>query len=412
MSEAPVRPITVLNCNQVSYLRGGAERYFLNLSKLLTKKGFNVVNMVGQDPLNGALPENTVEVEAANFNAPKLNDALQFIYNRNAQLKIREIFSEQKIDLIHIHTFYGKLTASIIREAKRLKIPTVHTVHDVKLFCPVYTFFRDGHNCFECAETKSFLPLLKHSCNRHSKLRSALSFTESQVSKWAGFPTDIDFFITPSLYMKNTLIKYGISENKVEAIPNYVTDIADEPQEVSDYFLYFGRLETYKGVSFLIDAFARMPHRKLLVIGKGSLEQEISDRIKKTPNIQLLGHMPFNKLSSYIAKAQATIVPSTLNENFPFASLESIALGTPVLGANGGGLPEQIIPENLGLVFKPSSSDEICQAVENFEKLGLAEKSQMRARAISTVKKNYTEALHLQKLLNVYNKALGQNKII
>ena len=68
--------------------------------------------------------------------------------------------------------------------------------------------------------------------------------------------------------------------------------------------------------------------------------------------------------SSLLSKACVMVVPSVWYENNPLSVIESLCAGTPVLGAEIGGIPELIETGRNGLIFNPGDTDAIAGAVE------------------------------------------------
>lgn len=64
------------------------------------------------------------------------------------------------------------------------------------------------------------------------------------------------------------------------------------------------------------------------------------------------------------AAFDVTVVPSVLPEPFGRVVMESMAAGTPVIGSNCGGIPEQIISEVTGLLFKPGDAEDLAKALD------------------------------------------------
>ena len=74
-----------------------------------------------------------------------------------------------------------------------------------------------------------------------------------------------------------------------------------------------------------------------------------------------VGFKSGDELSDLIRKARASVYPSEWYENCPFSVMESISLGTPVLGADIGGIPELVVSEKAayGMLFRPGDADDL-----------------------------------------------------
>ena len=92
----------------------------------------------------------------------------------------------------------------------------------------------------------------------------------------------------------------------------------------------------------LISAVKNLPEIPFVFAGSGPMEAEF----KGIDNIENRGFMSGEALHTLIRQAKFSIYPSEWYENCPFAVMESISYGTPVVGANIGGIPELLITNN------------------------------------------------------------------
>jgi glycosyltransferase involved in cell wall biosynthesis len=119
----------------------------------------------------------------------------------------------------------------------------------------------------------------------------------------------------------------------------------------------------YKKMHLIVQAFAQMPNRRLVMIGTGPQFR----RIKKlaTPNVTLLGYQPFPVLLDHLQRARAFIFAA--EEDFGIAPLEAQACGTPVLAFGRGGAKETVIDGVTGLHFHEQTPESIRDVVMRFE---------------------------------------------
>ena len=83
------------------------------------------------------------------------------------------------------------------------------------------------------------------------------------------------------------------------------------------------------------------------------------DEIKKVPNAEYVGFKTGEELNELIANAVVTVCPSEMYENCPYSVMESQLLGTPVVGADIGGIPELIKPGETGELFEPGNHNQL-----------------------------------------------------
>lgn len=156
-----------------------------------------------------------------------------------------------------------------------------------------------------------------------------------------------------------------------------------QPQEVSSpdlpagltnrgYFLFFGAVEPKKNVGRIIEAHrdTRINLPLVLVASPGWASHDLWKEIERYSEgaggrCVLLQHLPRKELMALIRNARSVIFPS-LYEGFGLPALESMALGTPVIGSTAGSLPEVI--GNAGLLVDPFSVAELTEAMLKLER--------------------------------------------
>ena len=183
-----------------------------------------------------------------------------------------------------------------------------------------------------------------------------------------------DVFICPSQFMADKMKQGGFNAEKLKTLCNFI-DIdkchRDDGYEKSDYYCYIGRLSHEKGVQTLIEAARQLPYT-LVVIGDGPLSDElkmladspinanhheldinssseyqtekinvpINDNLRS--NIKFVGKKDWPEIKKLVGHARFSVIPSEWYENNPLSVIEAECLGTPVLGARIGGIPELI----------------------------------------------------------------------
>jgi len=137
--------------------------------------------------------------------------------------------------------------------------------------------------------------------------------------------------------------------------------------EKESYYLAVARLVPYKKVDLIVQAFADMPDRKLMVIGDGP---ELT-RIRKlaTPNVEVLGYQSTEVIIAKMQRAKAFIFAA--QEDFGITPLEAQACGTPVIAFDKGGVGETIRglddEQPTGIFFSEQNAQALVQAVDLFE---------------------------------------------
>ncbi|OSM01561.1 putative glycosyltransferase [Magnetofaba australis IT-1] len=120
--------------------------------------------------------------------------------------------------------------------------------------------------------------------------------------------------------------------------------------------LYVGRLEPYKGVMLLLDAFeqlaAQWPNARLLVAGGGSLEAEVQARAQTNPQLIALGRVQPHEVMMLMFSAHMLAMPSRI-EPWGLVVNEAMAAGLPVIASECVGAVEDLISDGVTGLIRP-----------------------------------------------------------
>lgn len=399
--------LTVLNVGQNYYIRGGSDQYQFALTQLLEDYEHQVIPFASNNSKNLDTPWSKYFPEGVNFDNPNVSDLIEFIYSRKAAKSMKLLCREQSIDLAHLHIYYGQLTSSILTPLKRAGIPIVQTLHEYKIVCPVYSLMSDNKICQACNGSNFWQATIKR-CNRGSIPRSLLSTIESYASHILGAVSKIDRFIAVSDFQRTKLVELGIPQEKITTVHNFI-DLSNitPSQEVGDYFLFFGRLERYKGIFTLIEAASTLKDTPLLIVGDGNDRPEIEQIIEKQglKHIKLLGFKQKEELQQLIKGSICTITPSEWYETFGLTLIESFAYGKPVIASRIGGMTEIITDGVDGYLIEPGNILELRSRMEWMSQ-NKAQALQMGSLGREKVAQKFNSKLHYQKLMKVYQEVL------
>lgn len=189
-----------------------------------------------------------------------------------------------------------------------------------------------------------------------------------KLDKWASARTDN--FLTNSKVVKKRIMDTYHPDNNVTIInPAVNIDKFYVSAQVKDYYLVVCRLEPYKKVDLVIEAFNQMPGKQLVVVGKGSMEKQLKEAAGS--NIRFLDSLDAATLSSTYAEARALIFPQY--EDYGITPLEAAASGRPVIAYGKGGVLDTMIgyadaqTPATALFFDEQTSGCLQDAVKKFE---------------------------------------------
>ncbi|WP_312907615.1 glycosyltransferase family 4 protein [Natronosalvus caseinilyticus] len=302
-------------------------------------------------------------------------------WNPHSYIILKKIIQKISPDLIHLHNYEGH-SGAVFTAAGSYSAPLVHTLHDYSLLHFQPSMYRNG----EVWEPGSYFKPY-HEINK-------------QLIK------QVDKYISPSDFLIQKHKEYGFFQSgDCEVIQNGVP-LNDKPQiekqpptkEGKIRLLYVGRVSSDKGVDTLIEAVQLNSEKaiQLDILGKGAEREEL-EKLATDSNIKFHGFVSEEELISYYRNAHATVVPSEWYDNSPTVIYESISMGTPVIAAEIGGIPE-LLTEETGFLFRSSDARNLSDTINEAYK--------------SITVKSYEECIdrrdhfnikrHVNELLDVY----------
>lgn len=408
----------ILQINKFYHIVGGVERYFLELSSLLEKKGHQVAYFSMDHPRNLKTKWSKYFVSNASFDQPAFGKGiklfLRMLYFREARQKLARLLDEFRPDIAHIHQIYHQISPSVIWELKKRKIPIVHTVGDFHLISPHHNnLFHRDHLC-EVSKSHKYYRAVTHRCIKDSYIASLAEAMEQYFHYYLKiYINNIGLFISPSQFMTGKLIEYGLPKERIRTLPYFTNH---HPLQISkklgDYVLYFGRLSEEKGLKFLVDNVGKLPEIRLIIAGEGPLGSDLkrSVAVNKYKNIEIkdtfISEIELKKL---IKNCRFVVYPSESYEIFGISILEAYSYRKPVLASRIGALPEIIKDGETGILFEAGNSEEFCKKLKIMwidPKLN----RKMGNLGKEFVFNKYYPFNHYEKLIKIYSETLSQSK--
>ena len=179
---------------------------------------------------------------------------------------------------------------------------------------------------------------------------------------------NVDHFVANSRHIANEIARCYDREAVVIYPPVDVDRFRNVGREVrtGDY-VTVSRLVPYKRIDVIIDAFRRMPARRLTVVGEGPERGRLLRGLP--PNVTLAGRLDDDQTADLLGRSRAFVFAA--HEDFGIAPVEAQAAGTPVIAFRAGGSSETIrgLDARLptGVLFDAQTPDAIVDAVARFE---------------------------------------------
>ncbi|CAB3750801.1 glycosyltransferase family 4 protein [Paraburkholderia humisilvae] len=175
----------------------------------------------------------------------------------------------------------------------------------------------------------------------------------------------VDSFVSNSAFIARRIRKVYQRDANVINPPVDVEAFALQEQK-EDFYLTASRMVPYKKIDLIVEAFAKMPGRRLVVIGDGPEMEKI--RAKAAPNVEIMGYQPFAVLRDRMRRAKAFVFAA--EEDFGISVVEAQACGTPVIAYGKGGALETVRDLSdsrpTGIFFGEQTVDALIAAVDNF----------------------------------------------
>lgn len=361
----------ILMINKFLYPNGGSETYIFKLGESLEKNGHEVqyFGMEHKDRCVG----NNVNAYTSNMdfhNASKLEKLtypFKTIYSSEARKQIRKVLDDFKPDVCHLNNFNYQLTPSIIleivkwRKKKGKECKIIYTAHDYQLVCPNHMLNNPNthENCEKCLGGH-FMNCTKGKCIHGSTAKSVIGTVEAYFWKMKDVYKYIDKIICCSEFLKSKMDTNPMFAEKTIALHNFIEKVEKRNAEKKDYILYFGRFSEEKGINTLVETCKLLPDLQFVFAGSGPLE----NKVNALSNVKNVGFQTGESLDTLIREAKFSICASEVYENCPFSVMESQQRGTPVIGANIGGVPELITDKKDGRLFESKNSKELAGIIK------------------------------------------------
>lgn len=351
--------VVIVNNLYAPNMRGGAERSVQLLAEGLVRTGVEAtvvcIDEVARETaeLNGV---KVVTLGVANVYWP-FGEAspstlwrklwhLVDLYNPVMERRVVEVLKTERPDIVHTNNLQG-MSVAPWRAAALLRRPVLHTLRDYYLTCARATRFRDGKNCATaCSECRLF-------CAARRRLSAGVDAVVGSSRFILAHHTTLGFFPGAS-------IRTAIDNAAISFRP-------PPPPHKPMVFGCLGRLESFKGVDLVIDAFAqRDDDWELLIAGVGPDEvvaglKKQAAAARRPEQIRFLG---WTDSDAFMRRVDVLVIPSLWNEPLSRATIEAQSNGVAVIATRRGGLPEIVDDESTGLLFEPGERGGLTQAID------------------------------------------------
>lgn len=363
-------------------LVGGAQRGLLLFAKVIQGKNIHLTVVSLQDNLDSPLIEEleNYKAEIVFFPGKNLRDPARI-------LKLTRFFKKEKFDVIHTHLTYANILG--IFTGRITGTPVVATLHSAHVdnirFSPMIS------------KVEAFL--LRYLANQVIAVGYATAVVHKSRLK-----------NRPILVVQNGIeIPLPISSERRAALRKEMIGY-----QTRVIIVAVGRLVEEKGYFHLIQAFSMLhdthPDTALVFVGSGSLENKLRTHVESAG---LANHVTFLGTRRDVPDLLASsdiLVNSSIWEGLPYAILEGMAAGLPVVATDVGD-NAKVVVNGTGLVVPPEQPRLLCEALSTLVEQPELMKSYGSA-AKTHVTQNHGLITWLESLLVLYRSVLPGSKNI
>lgn len=144
-------------------------------------------------------------------------------------------------------------------------------------------------------------------------------------------------------------------------------------KEPKGYWLSVNRLLEHKRIEIQLEAFSKMPSKKLIIVGsyeKNTRQfEEYKEKLEsiKPKNVEIKHWISDKELKNLYAESIGT-TSTAKDEDFGMSPVESMASGKPVIASNEGGHKETIIHGKTGELIDNIDGEKLADAIKRWSK--------------------------------------------
>jgi len=384
-------------------LSGGTGAYVYYLSNELMKNGYKICVVTGSDQTLDIKVNEQLNVFFLKI--PKMPVIKSFMLAASSYRKLNSVRGSVNVDITHanlpltpnfaVPPNFGKTLVCTVHstwkgEAQAIRSEPYSRLNANEKFMVSFNWF------LRIFEEKML--------ERANKIIAVSHFTKRELLEYYNVPEE-----------KIRVIHNGVDVNKFKPAQDkrkVKEELGFNPDDIA--ILSVGRLYARKGLFTLIESMPavveRFKNAKFIISGKGQSDEmrkliAHAEKIGVKDSIIFTGYYPDKKLPK-LYQAADVFAFSTFYEHHPFAVLEALSTGLPVVTTSVGGIPETIESGKNGFLVEPFNpkrfADRILYLLEH-----PAEAEQMGRLARKTILEQFDWRIVVKDVLKVYDEVLS-----
>ncbi|SDN07728.1 Glycosyltransferase involved in cell wall bisynthesis [Fictibacillus solisalsi] len=331
-------------------ITGGAEMYFCKLENELQHDELTLFTAAATGDLQTRIKNKYQFIELT-----RKNHMINLI-------RLKSIIKEKDITILHANSLRLVLYAILLKQSSKKPLKVLYTKHNVTILEQKYR--------------KMFAGLL----NRN-----------------------VDKIITVSDFEKQSLVGLGVIGNKIETIYNGVDlkqfTFSEKLNTANRWKVgILARLSEEKNHEFFLEVAHSMrtvPNLEFYIAGEGPEEKRILDHIHRlglTEKVKMIGHV--SQPETFIREMDMLLLTSK-REVFPMVIIEAMAIGTPIISIDKGGIKEAIQDSQTGFLVEDYIVQEFSKKI-----VTVTSQQEIKKRVISAARKKVEQEFSLDKMVN------------
>lgn len=371
--------------------KGGAEIAAYNLYKELRSRDIDAMFLARSSrPSHGGSTFSTLNDEREILFHTGMRDFFNFnnSYKKHVWHDFRELLLNYRPDVIHLH-HYSHMGLELIRVARE-------TLPEARIVLTLHEFLAICHHNGQMIKNGNGKARL---CYKSSPSECVDCFPQFSAGDFflrrqyiQSFFDLVDMFVSPSQFLRERYVEWGIPEEKITVIENGQPEREPLPPrklvngDIRARYAYFGQINSYKGIDVLLEAFKKLPNKyrkqaHLDVYGSGLDTQapEFQEKVKSLmdslgDSCTFHGQYEHEQLDKLLMETDWVIMPSIWWENSPMVIQEAYNHGRPLIVSDIGGMAEKVKDGETGLHFRSSDPDALSSAIRSSMEKGAWEK--------------------------------------
>jgi glycosyltransferase involved in cell wall biosynthesis len=275
---------------------------------------------------------------------------------------LRAVITQERPEIVHAHNW---MVHSFLPLKAWSGAKLVVTLHDYGLICPKRTLFREGSVCGGPSALKCMQCCADHyGAGKGSLTLAAASLTRGIERRMVDKFTAVSRAVAESCLLTQIPDRYAIVPAFVPddvAEPAVNGETLPEPLPEEPFILFVGALGLHKGVGVLLDAYAELDQAPPLVL----IGMPWSDTPRVLPsNVRVLASWPHDAVMEAWRRCLFGVIPSVWADPCPTVTMEAMAAGRAVIASDVGGLSDEVVDEETGLLVGPGDPRALRHAMQ------------------------------------------------